>query len=114
MSVRVGVDVGGTFTDLCLIDEIRGTLRVLKQPSTPRDQSEGITVGLEALLRREGVLPEAVAFLAHGTTVATNTLLEGTGAPVGLLTTRGFRDVLELGRQIRPDIYDLSVDKPRL
>jgi N-methylhydantoinase A len=113
MTVRVGVDVGGTFTDFCLLDEGHRTLRVLKCASTPHDQSKGIAAGLEALLHREGRSPAAVTFLAHGTTVATNALLEGRGAPVGLLTTRGFRDILELGRQVRPDIYDLSIDKPR-
>jgi N-methylhydantoinase A len=112
--VRVGVDVGGTFTDFCLVDQRTGRLTVFKRPSTPHDQSEGIAAGLRDLLAREGLTASAVAFLAHGTTVATNALLELRVAPVGLLTTEGFRDVLELGRQIRPDIYDLSADKPRL
>jgi N-methylhydantoinase A len=112
--LRAGVDVGGTFTDFCVVNGRTGALHVFKRPSTPHDQSEGIATGLEELLRREGQLPAAVAFLAHGTTVATNVLLEQKGAPVGLLTTEGFRDVLELGRQVRPDIYDLSADKPPL
>jgi N-methylhydantoinase A len=113
-TLRIGVDVGGTFTDFCVVDTRTGALRVFKRPSTPHDQSEGIATGLEQLLQREGRPPAAVAFLAHGTTVATNALLEQKVAPVGLLTTEGFRDVLELGRQVRPDIYDLSVDKPPL
>ena len=112
MSFRLGIDVGGTFTDFCLLEPRRGTVRVFKRPSTPHDQSEGIVAGIETLLGREGVAASAVRFLAHGTTVATNALLERRGAPVGLLTTEGFRDVLELGRQVRPDIYDLSLDKP--
>jgi N-methylhydantoinase A len=95
-----------------LLEPRRGTVRVFKRPSTPHDQSEGIVAGIEALLAREGVAASAVKFLAHGTTVATNALLERRVAPVGLLTTEGFRDVLELGRQVRPDIYDLSLDKP--
>ena len=114
MGMRLGVDVGGTFTDFCLLEPRRGALWVFKRPSTPQDQSDGIAAGIESLLTREGIAPSAVAFLAHGTTVATNALLEHRGAPVGLLTTEGFRDVLELGRQVRPDIYDLSVDKPPL
>ncbi len=114
MRVRIGVDVGGTFTDFCLLEAGTGALRVFKCPSTPHDQSDGIAAGLADLLGRAGCSAAAVAFLAHGTTVATNALLEGTCIDVGLLTTRGFRDVLELGRQIRPDIYDLSADKPRL
>ena len=113
-TLRTGVDVGGTFTDFCVVDARTGALHVFKRPSTPHDQSEGIAIGLEQLLRREGRPPASVAFLAHGTTVATNALLEQKGAPVGLLTTEGFRDVLELGRQVRPDIYDLSADKPPL
>jgi N-methylhydantoinase A len=113
-SVRIGVDVGGTFTDFCLVDPRTGRLTVFKRPSTPHDQSEGIAAGLADHLAREGLTAAAVAFLAHGTTVATNALLEQRVTPVALLTTEGFRDVLELGRQIRPDIYDLSADKPRL
>ncbi len=114
MSLRVGVDVGGTFTDFCCIDVRTGELRVFKRPSTPKDQSEGLSLGLCDLLRREAREMNDVTFLAHGSTVATNALLEQKCAAVGLLTTEGFRDLLELGRQVRPDIYDSSVDKPPL
>lgn len=111
MAVRVGVDAGGTFTDVCLHDD-RGELMVYKLPSSPRDPSESIAEGVLRLLRQTGVAAGEVTYLGHGSTVATNALLEGTGARVGLVTTDGFRDLLELGRQRRPDLYDLQVDKP--
>ena len=92
----IGVDVGGTFTDLALWDGERGALAVFKLPSVPHDPALGILDGIRALIAREGVRPEALTFVAHGTTVATNALLEGKGARTGLLTTRGFRDLLEI------------------
>ncbi len=109
---RVGVDVGGTFTDLALWDETRRRLAVFKLPSDPRDPAEGILAGLRAITEREGVRPADLSFLAHGTTVATNALLEHKGARAGLITTRGFRDLLEIARQKRPHLYDLQADKP--
>lgn len=111
MAVRVGVDAGGTFTDVCLLDP-QGALWVYKLSSSPRDPSEAIANGVGVILEQAGVLATEVSYLGHGTTVATNALLEGNGARVGLITTDGFRDLLELGRQRRPDLYDLQVDKP--
>ena len=108
----IGVDVGGTFTDLALWDDERGALSVFKLPSVPHDPALGILDGIRSLTAREGVLPEALTFVAHGTTVATNALLEGKGARTGLVTTRGFRDLLEIARQKRPHLYDLQADKP--
>ena len=108
----IGVDVGGTFTDLALWDDERGALAVFKLPSVPHDPALGILDGIRALIAREGVLPEQLTFVAHGTTVATNALLEGKGARTGLVTTRGFRDLLEIARQKRPHLYDLQADKP--
>ena len=108
----IGVDVGGTFTDLALWDDERGALAVFKLPSVPHDPALGILDGIRALIAREGVRPEALTFVAHGTTVATNALLEGKGARTGLVTTRGFRDLLEIARQKRPHLYDLQADKP--
>ncbi len=102
----IGVDVGGTFTDLALWDDERGALSVFKLPSVPHDPALAILDGLRSLTAREGVLPEALTFIAHGTTVATNALLEGKGARTGLVTTRGFRDLLETARQKRPHLYD--------
>src|SRR6201981_3555108 len=99
MAWQIGVDVGGTFTDLLALDPERGVFRVAKVASTPADQSLGFFAGLSVL---ETDLA-AVAALVHGTTVATNAVLERKGARCGLITTAGFRDVLELGRRTRHD-----------
>jgi N-methylhydantoinase A len=104
--LRVGVDVGGTFTDLAVVSH--DGVQTAKVPSTPRDQSEGVL----RCLADAGVPGHAVAFFAHGTTVATNALLERRGARTALVTTEGFRDVIEIGRQNRPALYDLALDRP--
>ncbi len=103
---RIGVDVGGTFTDLVALSE--GAVTTAKVPSTPQDQSAGV---MNAIHTSE-VEPEAVFALAHGMTVATNALLERRGARTALVTTEGFRDVLEIARQNRPSLYDLTQDRP--
>ena len=111
-TARVGADVGGTFTDIVLVDAHRGvTLR--KLPSTPDDFGRAIVEGVVGLLPTHNVEPDAIGDVVHGTTVATNTILEFKGALTGLLTTRGFRDVLELRRLRVPKLYDLFWDKPR-
>src|SRR4051812_45535661 len=104
--VRVGVDVGGTFTDLVAL--VDGELRVAKVPSTTADQSEGVL----AAIASTGVDTARVGAIAHGTTVATNALLERRGARTALVTTEGFRDVIEIGRQTRPSLYDLTRRRP--
>ena len=104
--LRLGVDVGGTFTDLVALSE--GTVITAKVPSTPRDQSEGVMNAVGA----SEVSPGAIGALAHGMTVATNALLERRGARTALVTTEGFRDVLEIARQNRPSLYDLTRDRP--
>ncbi len=111
MTVRVGVDVGGTFTDLYMVDDARQTYAALKVPTTPADPSIGIVSGVLRLLRQTGHPPDAMSHLIHGTTVATNTVLQRNGSLTGLITTKGFRDVLEIARQRRPDLYDLTRDK---
>jgi N-methylhydantoinase A len=103
---QLGVDVGGTFTDLVLSSG--GGVTVAKVPSTPDDQAQGILDGLDRL----EVAPADLHRLAHGTTVATNTVLERDGARVVLLTTAGFRDLLTIGRQDRPRLYDLAARRP--
>jgi N-methylhydantoinase A len=100
----VGIDVGGTFTDLVLLHETSGTVTTAKVPSTPADQSQGLLHGLEAL----DVPLQSLQIIVHGTTVATNAVLERRGAVCGLLTTAGFRDLLELRRRDRPDTYGLK------
>ena len=83
-----------------------------KVPSTPDDPSRGIADGVAQALEREGAHPDAVGYFGHGTTVATNALIQHRGVKTGLITTDGFRDLLEIGRQKRPDLYDLQADKP--
>jgi N-methylhydantoinase A len=109
---RIGVDVGGTFTDFTLLNEATGSILFYKTPSTPSDPSEAIEVGLREMLALHRLEAADVTYLGHGTTVATNIVIERRGARTGLLTTKGFRDVLELGRQARPSIYDYRVQKP--
>src|SRR5215510_16343466 len=100
----LGVDVGGTFTDLVLFDVTAGTLRVLKIPSTADNQADAILSGLDRL----GVAAADLARIVHGTTVATNTALEGTGARLAVLLTAGHRDVLVVGRGNRLALYNIK------
>ncbi|HVZ08730.1 hydantoinase/oxoprolinase family protein [Rhodopila sp.] len=112
MAWRIGVDSGGTFTDVCLFDDTTGTVMVWKVPSTPDDPSRGIAGGVAEGMDRVGASPAELAYFGHGTTVATNALIQHRGARTGLITTDGFRDLLEIGRQKRPDLYDMQADKP--
>jgi N-methylhydantoinase A len=102
MSSRLGIDVGGTFTDLLLFDERSGAMRLLKTPSTPSDQSIGILEGIKQLIAETGAAPSDIAALLHGTTVSTNIVLEEKGAKVGLLVTENFEQVLHLARSQTP------------
>jgi N-methylhydantoinase A len=112
MTWRVGVDSGGTFTDVCLFDDESGRVEVWKVASTPDDASRGIAGGVAEGMGRVDARPDAIGYFGHGTTVATNALIQHRGVRTGLITTQGFRDLLEIGRQKRPDLYDLQVDKP--
>lgn len=112
MAWRVGVDSGGTFTDLCLFDEATGRVEVWKVPSTPDDPSRGIAEGVSEGLGRVGAGLADAGYFGHGTTVATNALIQLRGVRTGLIATDGFRDLLEIGRQKRPDLYDMQADKP--
>ena len=110
--VHVAFDIGGTFTDFVLVDPASGLTVTHKAPSTPDDPSKAVADGLPVLLEKAGVQPHAVAHLLHATTVATNAIIQRKGARTALLTTRGFRDVLILGRQKRYETYDLHLTKP--
>jgi N-methylhydantoinase A len=112
MACRIGVDIGGSFTDVVLVDEASGAIEVVKVPSTPRDFARGVLDALATAMRSHGVAPSAVSLLAHATTVVTNALLQGRGARTALITTRGCRDVLELRRSARASLYDLFQDGP--
>lgn len=109
---RVGFDVGGTFTDFTLLSEHDGALHYHKVPSTPHDPSEAIRIGVAQLMAEHRISGPELAHVGHGTTVATNMVIERRGARCALVTTRGFRDVLEIGRQTRPHLYDYNVTKP--
>jgi len=107
--VRVGVDTGGTFTDF--VFAAQGKLRVFKLASTPHDPSAAILAGLERIVAETGT-PLAALEVVHGTTVGTNALLQRRGARTALVTTAGFEDVLVIGRQARPELYNLNAGKP--
>ena len=109
---RVGVDVGGTHTDLVLIDEERGEFFVHKVPTSVGDPSQGAIAGLQALCVQAGSAPSAIDYFMHGTTIATNIILEHNGAKCGLITTEGFRDVLHIARHKRPHNFSLQLDLP--
>ncbi len=102
MSYRLGVDVGGTFTDLLLVNEQSGELHTAKVPSTPEDSSIGVFNGITKVCSNANVDPSKITSVMHGTTVATNTILTGTGAKVGLITTKGYRQVLQIARSFVP------------
>jgi len=106
-AVSVGVDIGGTFTDVVAVDA-SGAIRLLKIPTTPSNPSAAVRQAFAQMREQWGVAPDSIARFAHGTTVATNAVLERKGAKVGLLTTSGFKDVLEIGRSYRRNIYDLA------
>ncbi|MEJ1975982.1 MAG: hydantoinase/oxoprolinase family protein [Acetobacteraceae bacterium] len=111
MAWRVGVDSGGTFTDVCLFEDESGRVEVWKVSSTPDDPSRGIAQGVEEGVDLVGATAGDIAYFGHGTTVGTNALIQHRGVKTGLITTDGFRDLLEIGRQKRPDLYDLQADK---
>jgi N-methylhydantoinase A len=112
MAWRIGVDIGGTFTDVALVDDASGQIGVAKVPSTPGDLTEGVVRALEMAMARYAVAAPEVKLLSHATTVVTNAILAESGARAALITTRGFRDVLELRRSARADLYDLFQDAP--
>ena len=112
MTWRFGVDIGGTFTDVALIDEESGAIGVAKTPTTPDDFGRGVLNGLNDALGKYGMPAADVTLLSHATTVVTNALLEEKGARTALISTKGFRDLLELRRSARADLYDLFQDPP--
>ena len=109
---ELGVDVGGTFTDIILADTDKKTFWIHKVPSTSPDPSVGVIDGIRELCSREKVALEKLEHVFHGTTVATNAVLEHKGAKTGMLTTRGYRDIIHIGRHQRPQNYSLMQDIP--
>lgn len=112
--MRIGIDVGGTFTDIVLIDDERGELHYTKTLTTPRNLWEGVLHGIDKILKKAGRHIREVDYIVHGTTIGTNALIERKGARTGLITTEGFVDVLEIGRVQRPKegLYNFMVDNP--
>ena len=109
---RLGFDIGGTFTDFVLLDATNGGITLYKCLTTPEDPAEGALTGIRAITAKAGIAVSDLGEILHGTTLVTNALIERRGASTGLLTTRGFRDVLELGIEQRYDIYDLFLKFP--
>ena len=109
---RIGIDVGGTFTDVTLLNSETGKYYTYKLSSTLQDQSIAIANGAKETLDLYGVPVEEIEYFGHGTTVATNMIIERKGAKTALITTKGFRDLLEIGRQTRPSLYNTQEDKP--
>jgi N-methylhydantoinase A len=110
--IRLGVDTGGTFTDVVCYDRESGEVRVTKTPSTPPAFDEGVLHGIDKIRDAVGFAPADVSYLSHGTTVGTNAVLERDLPDLGLITNRGLRDVLEIGDQTRPELYDLQTETP--
>lgn len=108
----VGVDVGGTFTDVIYTDAASGAVRIHKVPSTPDDPARGVLDGILGLCERHEIDPASLEHIYHGTTVATNAVLEAKGAPIGLLTTAGYRDIIRIGRHQRPQHYSIAQQIP--
>ena len=111
---RIGIDVGGTFTDLVLVHD--GTITLDKHPTTPRDQSEGVLGGIDRLAARIGIAREALLartdVIVHGTTTADNTMIEMSGAVTGLVTSDGHRDEIEIRRGFKENIWDPAAPPP--
>lgn len=108
----VGVDVGGTFTDVVLTDTRTGHTTTHKVPSTPKDPATAVLRGIQEICQREGITPAALQHVLHGTTVATNAVIEHKGVAAGLITTEGFRDIIHIGRHQRPQHYSIMQDIP--
>ena len=108
----LGIDIGGTFTDVVLLERTTGALSIVKLLTTYPDPSDAVLVGTLRVLEDTGCDPASVDRVLHGTTLVTNTLIERKGAFTGLITTDGFRDALEIGREGRYDIYDLWLELP--
>ncbi|MBM3489317.1 MAG: hydantoinase/oxoprolinase family protein [Alphaproteobacteria bacterium] len=112
MTYRMGVDIGGTFTDFALIDDTTGELTIHKQLTTPADPSEAVLDGVATLLKRRAVAPAQLGAVIHGSTLVTNAIIERKGAVTGMLVTKGFRDVLDIAMERRYDLYDLTIRFP--
>jgi N-methylhydantoinase A len=112
-SLSLGIDIGGTFTDLVVLDPSDGRAIIWKESTTPDDPARGTMLGLTRLLKKGNIAPASIGRVVHATTLFTNALIERKGAPTGLLTTAGFADVLEIGRERKYELYDLFLEMPK-
>jgi N-methylhydantoinase A len=108
----IGVDVGGTFTDLVLTNTARNSTAIHKVATTPEDPSQGVIRGIVELCDREGISRDAITHVLHGTTIATNAVLQHDGAAAGMITTAGYRDIVHIGRHQRPQSYSIMQEIP--
>ena len=113
MTHRIGIDVGGTFTDFALFDDTTGQIRIGKRLTTPHDPSIAVLEGVEAIAATAGIGIDALGEAIHATTIATNTVIQRKGGRTAMLVTEGFRDVLLIARQKRWELYDNAHDKPQ-
>lgn len=111
--LSLGIDIGGTFTDLVILDPSDGRAIIWKESTTPDDPARGTMLGLQHLLKKGNIAPASIGRVVHATTLFTNALIERKGAPTGLLTTAGFADVLEIGRERKYELYDLFLEMPK-
>ena len=109
---RIGVDIGGTFTDFALFDDHSREIVTHKALTTPADPAKAVIAGVDILTRRAGIRPADVAMVVHGTTLVTNAIIERKGAPTAMIVTRGFRDVLDIAMECRYDLFDLRLRFP--
>jgi N-methylhydantoinase A len=112
-SLSLGIDIGGTFTDLVVLDPSDGRAVIWKESTTPDDPARGTMLGLMHLLKKGNIAPGSIGRVVHATTLFTNALIERKGAPTGLLTTAGFADILEIGRERKYELYDLFLEMPK-
>lgn len=110
--LSLGIDIGGTFTDIVIYDASAERVFIRKELTTPNDLTVGVVTGITKILTQEGILPEDISRVVHATTLFTNALIERKGAKTGLITTEGFRDVLEIGRERKYELYDLFIQMP--
>src|SRR6266480_5133554 len=110
---RIGIDIGGTFTDFSLLDESTGRMRVLKMSSDPVEPEKAVFEGISRLFAEYAVRPEDIRYFIHGTTLAVNTVIQRAGAKTAFLVTEGFRDVLNIGRHRLPDVFNFFTEMPK-
>ena len=109
---RLGIDIGGTFTDFTIVDNDTGATRILKIPSNPTHPEEAVFDGLHTLFTQHGVAPGSIRYFIHGTTLPVNTIIQRSGLKTALLVTQGFRDILNIGRHRIPDVFNFFTDVP--